>query len=140
MRKMAKEAKNKKELNTDDELVLQWDEIPPEVRAGVDALQDKKVEGLRVYDLRSFTPFCDFVILCTVMSPAQAKVAKESFIMSMEAEGCRLWGIEGGEDSGWMLVDFWDAVVHIFKPETRRYYNLEALWADLPWWPGEPGV
>ena len=116
---------------------LLWSDIPEEVQRIVEALREKKVEFIRVYDLRKFTPFCDFVVLGTVYSSAQVRVAQESCIRVMDEEGIRLWGIEGNEDSVWVLIDFWDTVVHLFRPEARRYYNLEALWADMPWWPGE---
>lgn len=116
---------------------LEWDSIPEEVRNGVEALKDKKVEEIRIYDLRSFTPFCDFVIIGTVMSGAQARVAKHGISEVLLNEGLRLHGVEGEDDSSWMLIDFWDVVIHLFRPETRDYYNLEALWADFPWWPGE---
>jgi ribosome-associated protein len=123
--------------NLYNECPLLWEDLPEEVRLGVDALMEKKVENIRVYDLRTFTPFFDFVLIGTVFSSAQAKVAEESVVDAIEGAGLKLWGIEGGQDSGWLLIDFWDVVVHLFRPEVRRYYNLEALWADLPWWPGE---
>lgn len=128
--------KNEK-VNEIINVYLDWDEMPEEVRSGVEALKDKQVENIRVYDLRSFTPFCDFVILGTVMSGAQASVAKSSVIHAIAGTGLKLYGIEGEDDSRWLLVDFWDIVIHLFRPETRDYYNLEALWADFPWWPGE---
>ncbi len=134
------EAVTKTGADREGDLVLDWKEIPDEVRGCVEALRDKKVEDIRVYDLRNFTPFCDFVILGTAFSSAQAKVARESLSQLMESMGFRLYGVEGGDDSSWLLIDFWDLVVHLFRPETRGYYNLEALWADLPWWPGEMGV
>jgi ribosome-associated protein len=120
-----------------NEQILGWDEIPDEVRLVVEALRDKKVEEIRVYDLRSFTPFCDFVVLGTVFSSAQARVTLQEAVEAMGKVGFKLWGVEGADDSNWMLIDFWDVVIHLFRPETRRYYNLEALWGDLPWWPGE---
>lgn len=120
-----------------DDLTLLWENLPEEVKAAVNALRDKKVEEIRVYDLREFTPFVDFVVLGTVFSSAQTRVAHTSVVAAVEELGLKLWGIEGDDDSGWVLVDFWDIVVHLFKPELRTYYNLEALWADFPWWPGE---
>ncbi|HEX9744672.1 MAG TPA: ribosome silencing factor [bacterium] len=125
---------DKKNLNSADENKLLWDDFPPEVRSGVLALQEKQVEDIRVYDLREFTPFCDFVVIGTVMSPAQSKVAHSELSKAMETAGMKLHGVEGGENSGWMLIDYWDIVVHIFRPESRKYYNLEGLWADFPWW------
>jgi ribosome-associated protein len=128
--------KVKKSIQKSDQVLL-WTEIPENVKQAVEAIKDKKVEDIRVYDLRQFTPFIDFVILGTVFSSAQAKVAKEGAVEALKTYGLKLWGVEGDEDSGWLLVDFWDIVLHFFRPETRRYYNLEALWGDLPWWPGE---
>ena len=135
MNEMARKEACKANLN--DELTIQWVDLPEEVRGGVEALREKKVENIKVYDLRTFTPFFDYVLIGTVFSAAQGKVAIESVVDSMERAGYKLWGVEGGEDSGWVLIDFWDVVVHLFRPEVRRYYNLEALWADLPSWSGE---
>ena len=123
--------------NLTSELTLEWVDLPEEVQQGVEALNEKKVENIKVYDLRTFTPFFDFVLIGTVLSLAQSKAAIESVVDSMERAGYKLWGVEGGEESGWILIDFWDVVVHLFRPEVRRYYNLEALWADLPSWPDE---
>jgi len=119
---------------------LDWERIPEDVKAGIEALRDKKIEGLRVYDLRGFTPFCDFVVIGTALSSAQANVAKSGVTEAFDKHGLKMYGIEGDEDSNWLLIDFWDVVVHIFRPETRKYYNLEGLWADLPWWPGDVQV
>ena len=138
MRETARQKAQK--LSHTPEQILSWSDFPEEVQHGVDALRDKKVESITVHDLRNFTPFCDYVILGTVYSSAQAKVAQESIVQAMKNAGFKLWGIEGGEDSSWLLIDFWDIVVHLFRPESRRYYNLEALWADLPWWPGDVSV
>ncbi len=119
---------------------LDWESVPATVREGVEALRDKKVEDIRVYDLREFTPFCDYVILGTVFSSAQAKAARASITGAIEEQDLKLYGVEGDDESSWLLIDFWDIVVHLFRPDTRHYYNLEALWADLPWWPGEVEV
>jgi ribosome-associated protein len=120
--------------------VLEWKDIPGSVVDCIEALKDRKVEDIRVYDLRGFTPFCDFVILGTAMSPAQARVARAGVTEAMKNQDIKLYGVEGDDDSNWLLIDFWDVVIHLFRPETRKYYNLEALWADLPWWPGEVDV
>ena len=134
---MTEEAgKRRKPKKTAPDAVLDWERMPDEVREGIEALRDKQVEEIRVYDMRGFTPFCDFVIIGTVMSSAQSRVAKVAVTEAMEKSGVKLYGVEGEDDSSWLLIDFWDVVVHLFRPETRKYYSLETLWADLPWWPG----
>jgi len=135
------ETDTKNEMNkTRDAGVLDWERLPVEIRKSVEALRDKKTDDIRVVDLRGFTPFCDFVILGTVYSSAQANVALKEITDVMKSEGLKLHGTEGDESSNWLLIDFWDVVIHLFRPETRKYYNLEALWADFPWWPGEINV
>jgi ribosome-associated protein len=126
--------KSAQNLKHSTDQIISWDDLPDEVKLSVEALREKKVEKITVHDLRSFTPFCDFVILGTVHSSAQAKVAMDTISKSMGEVGIKLWGLEGSEDSSWLLIDFWDVVVHLFRPESRGYYNLEALWADLPVW------
>lgn len=138
MKDTGKESRNRgTKSNPETDIVLKWLDMPELIRDSVEALRDKKVEEIRVYDLRNFTPYLDFVVLGTVYSAAQAHVAKEIITQALRKHDLKVYGVEGEEDSGWLLIDFWDIVVHLFRPETRQYYNLEALWADLPWWPGE---
>ncbi len=137
---MSDTSSNTEQTDTVRNPTLSWKAIPESVREGVEALRDRKIEDIRVYDLRGFTPYCDFVILGTALSSAQAKVARASVSEALEARDLNVFGVEGEDNSNWLLIDFWDIVVHLFRPETREYYNLEALWADLPWWPGEVEV
>ena len=51
---------------------------------------------------------------------------------TLEREGVRPVQVEGAADSGWILMDYGDAIVHIFSPETRDYYRLERIWAEAP--------
>jgi len=106
--------------NNSHKPVLEWDRIPNEVQRGIDALKDKKVEDIRVYDLRGFTPFCDFVILGTAFSSAQARVAMAEVSDAMDSAGIKVYGVEGDENANWLLIDFWDVVVHLFRPENRH--------------------
>lgn len=126
--------KSKFGSNQDSDQELLWSDMPVEVQHAVDVLKEKKVENIRVFDLKSFTPFFDYVLIGTVYSSAQAKVAQESLIDAMKEINVKLWSIEGEDDSNWLLVDFWDIVIHLFRPESREYYNLEALWRDFPSW------
>ena len=102
------------------------------VKAALEAILEKKGEEVILFDMRGFTPFVDFQIIASAASALQAKVILETIVEKLKKEGYILRGVEGDSGSGWVLIDFWDLVVHIFKPELRTYYNIEALWADLP--------
>jgi len=102
------------------------------VRAAVDAIVEKKGVEITVFDMRGFTPFMDFTVLANAGSGIQAKVLMDAVIDGVRKTGLRERSVEGDPASGWLLIDFWDLVVHIFRPELRNYYNLDGLWADLP--------
>ena len=120
------------EVTTIDNLKIDPADLPPLVKAAVDAIIAKKGNEIAVFDMREFTPFVDFHIITSADSAAQAKVILGNVIDEIRKLGTKLKNIEGDPGSGWVLIDFWDIVVHIFRPELRRYYNLEGLWADLP--------
>ena len=116
-----------------EERALDPAEFPAMVRAAVEAILEKKGEEIVVFDMRGFTPFMDFTILANAGSAIQAKVLMDAVIEGVRKSGSRARSVEGDPASGWVLIDFWDLVVHIFRPELRHYYNLDGLWADLPY-------
>ena len=106
--------------------------LPATVMSAINAILEKKGEEVIIFDVREFTPFMDFNILTTAGSAIQAKVLMETVVEDVKKAGLSVRSVEGDPDSGWILMDFWDIVVHIFRPELRRYYNLDGLWADMP--------
>jgi ribosome-associated protein len=106
--------------------------FPDYVNAAVKIMLEKKGEDIVIFDMRGFTPFVDYNLLVSATSVVQAKVLVESVVETVKRNGLTLKGTEGDPESGWVLIDFWDMVVHIFRPELRSYYNLEGLWGDLP--------
>ena len=120
------------EVTTIDTLKIDPADFPPLVKAAVDAIIAKKGNEIAVFDMREFTPFVDYHIITSADSAVQAKVMVQSVVDEIRNLGSKPRSIEGDPGSGWVLIDFWDIVVHIFRPELRRYYNLEGLWADLP--------
>ncbi len=106
-------------------------ELPELVKKVIDAIEEKMGREIVVFDMRGFTPFVDYHVITSADSAVQAKALLDT-IMQHARRLKKARGIEGDPDSGWVLVDFWDVVVHIFRPELRSYYNLEGLWGDLP--------
>jgi ribosome-associated protein len=79
------------------------------------------------------TPLADFFVLATAASTRQLKVLMETTCERARLEAnVKPTHVEGAAESGWILVDFDDVVVHLFDLERRAYYALEALWSEAP--------
>jgi len=90
----------------------------------------KKAQDVSLLDLRPLNSVCDFFIICHGESDAQVKAIADAVVEGMEEEGVRVWHTEGYEYLNWVLLDYVDVVVHIFRKETRQFYGLERLWGD----------
>jgi len=107
--------------------------VEPElVKAVLDGLLDKKGEDIKLLDMRNLeAAVANYFIICTGNSHPQVDALADSvdeFVKKATHENPI--GIEGRENSEWILLDYSDVVVHIFLPETRNFYNLEKLWSD----------
>jgi ribosome-associated protein len=84
-----------------------------------------------ILDLRELTCIFDFFVLVSGTSRRQLHAISEEIDRVLEKElGDRRLGIEGYEESRWILLDYGDVVVHMFEPETRAYYAIEELWGQ----------
>jgi len=81
-------------------------------------------------DISKVSSFTDYFVLATATNPRQMNALIDSLQRDLKGEGVRPLRTEGAPDSGWVLLDFGDAIVHLFSPDDRRYYNLEGLWAQ----------
>ena len=81
-------------------------------------------------DISKVAAFTDYFVIATAGNARQMKAIVESLDTDLRDEGIRPQKVEGAPDSGWVLMDFADAFVHIFSPTERAYYNLEGLWAQ----------
>ncbi|MBI3467218.1 MAG: ribosome silencing factor [Planctomycetes bacterium] len=83
-----------------------------------------------VLDLRKLTAMCDYFVLVTGSSRRQLHAISEEIDRVLETElGDHRMGLEGYQESRWILLDYGDVVIHIFDDETRAYYDLEQLWS-----------
>lgn len=98
----------------------------------VDAIQDVKGKNIVKLDLRKLKERpTDFFIICQGDSIVQVRaIADRVRTKVRDLTGRRPGHLEGGNNSIWVLVDYFDVVVHIFYPETREFYDLETLWSD----------
>ena len=87
--------------------------------AGV--LKDAKAGDVKIYDVRGKSGFTDFFVVATGAAAPHLKALTKALP--------KAYRISGDPESGWIVADFVDAVVHVFSPEARAYYALERLWA-----------
>jgi ribosome-associated protein len=98
----------------------------------VKGMQEKKAEDITVIDLRAVpNAITDFFVICSVNSDSQADAVENS----VEAEVYKTLEMdpifkEGKENKEWILVDYFDVVVHVFRKSRREFFKLEKLWGD----------
>ncbi len=98
----------------------------------IDSIQDIKGKNIVKVDLRSIDDAAtNYFVICEGESTTQIKAIANNISRRVKSElQLSPSHTEGTQDSRWMLVDYFDVVVHIFYPEARRYYDLEDLWSD----------
>jgi ribosome-associated protein len=92
----------------------------------------KKGFNVIVIDLRKLITFTDYFVICSADSDTQVKAIADQVDKTLSDEGIKCWHKEGLKALSWVLLDYVDVVVHIFKKDAREYYNLEKLWGDAP--------
>lgn len=94
----------------------------------IDTLEDKKGEKIVLLDIHEIASFTDYFVICSATSARTLDSLGEALSEKAKTE----WGItgklEGASNTGWLLIDFGDVIVHLFSPEQRDYYKLEQLW------------
>ena len=93
---------------------------------------DKRAEDVVILDMRSLVDYVDFFVIGTSTSRRQAVAIAEAASLGLRECGVRYSRIQGAEDARWVLCDLGDVVVHIFRDEARKYYQLDLLWEDAP--------
>ena len=95
-----------------------------------DALEDLKAQNILVLDIREISDFADWFIIATASSSRNAKAISNKLLDAVKPFKSHLMGIEGQEDSEWILVDVGSVVVNIMQQEAREFYDLERLWDE----------
>ncbi len=95
----------------------------------VDCALAKKAEKLVVLDVKDITSLSDYFIICSANTEPQIKAICDNI---RKGTSHKPWHIEGYEKLSWVLLDYIDAIVHVFKTQEREYYDIERLWADAP--------
>ncbi|HZP61743.1 MAG TPA: ribosome silencing factor [Opitutaceae bacterium] len=94
------------------------------------ALDGKKAEDLLVLDVSSQSSITDYLVLATATSEPHLRALRIELEKVLEEAKTRVVGIESVRESGWIVVDVFEVMVHLFLPGTRAHYALENLWKD----------
>lgn len=101
-------------------------------RHAAQAALGKKAGDVLVLDVQALSSVTDYFLLCSGRSTTHVQGISEAIRDGLKALGVRPLHAEGVADSGWILLDYGDVLMHVFLEDTRLYYALERLWGDAP--------
>jgi ribosome-associated protein len=104
--------------------------LPDELRLAAQAAFDKKAEHVTLLDLRSGAAFTDYFLICTGQTVRQVRAIVDAIEESLRRAKVRPSHTEGHAGAEWVLMDYFDFIVHVFTPDTREFYGLERLWGS----------
>ncbi len=105
--------------------------VSPTLPKILKALEDKKAVNVQVLDVGNIASYADFMVICSGTSNTHVA----ALVSSVEDAFGKREGpvyINPSKDDSWWILDFVEVVVHVFKEESRAYYDLEGLWSDAP--------
>ncbi|MCR4923563.1 MAG: ribosome silencing factor [Lachnospiraceae bacterium] len=94
------------------------------------AIDDKKGKDVVVLDIKDISILADYFIIASCMNKNQTEAMVEEIIEKLHKEEINIRAMEGRSDSGWILMDYQDVIIHIFDEESRSFYDLERIWGD----------
>jgi ribosome-associated protein len=99
-------------------------------KAAVGIASDKKAFDILLLDIREVSVIADYFVICSGSNSRQLQAIADAIDEELGKQGAILLHREGTTNTGWVLLDFGDIVIHIFGPQEREYYRLERLWSE----------
>jgi ribosome-associated protein len=104
--------------------------LPKSIQAVIEAAQDKKATGVVVLDLKKAGAFTDYFVICSGANPRQVQAIADSIEEALKGQKQRPSLVEGYARAEWVLLDYFDFVVHVFSKHARDFYALDRLWGS----------
>lgn len=115
---------------------MSQNDLPPDLHIAlgliIQALDDKKAESIRLLDVRNISTITDFLIIANGNSNPHLKALRGAAEAAIKEAKQAVIGADITQDSGWLVIDAFDIMVHLFTEEMREHYRLEQLWRDAP--------
>lgn len=96
----------------------------------VELASDKQASDVLLLDVSNITPVADYMIIMSADNTRQIGTLAAEFRSATKGHWATKHRQEGTPESGWMLIDFGDVIVHIFSKEQREHYSLDRVWGD----------
>lgn len=96
------------------------------------AIDDKLGEDIKILKIGSISSLTDYFVISGASNERQVKAIADNIEKELEGKGLFVRGKEGTDTCNWVLLDYGDFIIHIFKNDDREFYNLERLWKDAP--------
>ena len=104
--------------------------LPKAVSAAIEAARDKKASGVVVLDLKKAGAFTDYFVICSASNPRQVQAIADAVEDALKAQKQRPSLVEGYARAEWILLDYFDFVIHVFSKHARDFYGLDRLWGS----------
>ena len=96
----------------------------------VSAAEDKKAKNTIILEISNLTQIADYFVITSGDSEPQLKAISNFIMRKLKENQIRLLHYEGKPETGWILLDYSDVIVHIFSEEKRNFYDLEYIWQE----------
>ena len=97
-----------------------------------DILSETPASNTVVLDIRELSSFADFFVICSGENERQLRAITDKLQEELRDAGVRPQRLEGMPNSGWIVLDYNDVIVHVFDQDLRDFYKMERLWAEAP--------
>lgn len=103
-----------------------------QARKIVQVMDSKKAKDIRLIKIEGISSLGDYFVVASASNTTQVKAIADEVEDEMTKLGLEPNRVEGRQSAQWILMDYYDVMVHVFLDEARSFYNLERLWSDAP--------
>jgi ribosome-associated protein len=104
--------------------------LPVTITTAIEAAHGKKASHVVVLNLKKSSAFTDYFVLCTGQNVRQVTAIADAVQDALKAQHLRPTHVEGYDRAEWVLMDYFDFIIHVFTPTTREFYSLDRLWGQ----------
>jgi ribosome-associated protein len=102
------------------------------VRMAAKAISEKQGVDIVAYNVSAVSSITDYYLVASGLNTVHIKALFNETHLAMKSQGINCWRMSGNQESGWIVADYIDFIVHFFKKDVRAYYQVDQLWQSMP--------